>query len=543
LKAAALVGICFAASGPAAAQEAPAGDAAPECADEACFAGEGAALLEAGRFEDAVGLLEAAAEALPESGAIQVLLGVAYLRAGRQLWAIDAFARRLEQDPADCEARAWLAWTWLGQAALDEARALLDEGDCAAAPGPGGTRVLMLRILAEHYAGETEAARAVLGRIRARDEAYAADREALAGLVRTVVPDRFEDLSWRLDVGGGYATNALLGSPVDPEGAGVDADSGLLTVDAWLRFAPDLGFWLRPTVELQPRMQYFFGPGGLEPPGDEVESQSFFTLSGRAGAYIDWGVPRLLLAWRPEYLLLRGGNEGFDYEAPVWYAAAHRGEIEFEITSWLLMFAGAGHRTFWELGRNRVEFDGGFGGRVALIDGLALLWSASGRGYWAASDAYDLGGGSIVLNLQYRLPGGWSTRAGLTLAGDWYPVSAGFYGPEEEPYAQSRRDRFLKAGGAVWSPAVVWGLRFGATYDYSVRDSTIPEYGFSDHRVLFKVSWAASADVLGLPSVSPDAPVADIDWGLGEGAGAMDERIQDLLRQEEQVYRSCGCAE
>jgi hypothetical protein len=505
-----------------------AGDAAAApaaCADEACVLHEARALLDGDRPEQAARWLDEQLERFPDSGPIQILLGVAQLRSAQPLWAVDTFSRRLEQAPDDCEARTWLAWAWLGFAAVDEALAVVQEGDCATRD-PWAARVSLLRAFAAQSAGDDETARRELEAARRTDSAFAADIEALAGFRRQTIPDRLDELAWRIDFGAGYTSNALLGSPTDPSRTAANTASPVVLTDIWLRLAPDFGFWLKPVVELTPKVLFF--------PFESVREQSYLDLSGRIGAYLDWDIPRILLAYKPSYLLLFDDPDG-----PLWYYSAHRFEVEAEIFPYLMAFAGAGQRTFDEMGRNRVELDGGFGGNLPFVGRLGILWTLSGRGSWAQDPAYTQGGITGSFNLQYRWVEGLSSRIGITLAGDWYPDSAGaeaFGSP-----TAARTDFFLRAGYSLWSPAL-WGFRLGLSYDYSRRDSTVNTFSFEDHRVLFKITWAGAADLIA-PSASDDTPVADFDWGMGQGESALVERVQDLLRQEEQVYRSCGCAE
>ncbi|MBI5502189.1 MAG: hypothetical protein HY907_18235 [Deltaproteobacteria bacterium] len=497
----------------------------PSCADDACVLATARAMLEADRAEEAARWLAEQLEAFPDSGPIQILLGAAQLRSAEPLWAIDTFSRRLEQAPDDCEARTWLAWSWLQFAAVEEAQAVLDEGECGDRD-PWAARIDLLRAFALRSADDDAGAREHLETARRRDEAFPADIAALDGLLRAVAPDRLPELAWRIDLTGGYTTNALLGAPTDPSHEDIETGSPMVATDVWMRLTPDFGFWLKPTVELMPKLQVF--------PFEDVREQSYVDLSGRVGVYLDWDLPRILLAYRPSYLLLFGAPN----EEPVWYYASHRAEVEAEITSWLMAFAGAGHRAFDEMGRTRDEVDGGFGGSLEYVDDLFILWTVVGRGMWAQDPAYDVGGVTGSFHLQNRWAEGLSSRAGVTVAGDWYPDSEGAEafggGPE-------RADLFVRAGYQLWSPAL-WGFRLGASYDYSYRDSTLPEFDFDDHRVLLKLAWTGQTDLVG-PSSSGAPTTADFDWGVAGGESALLDRVQDLLRQEEQVFRSCGCAE
>jgi len=500
----------------------------PACADAACAVDATSSLLDEGRPEEAAAYAAEQVDRFPDAGPLQILLGVAQLRSADPLWAVDTFSRRLEQNPEDCEARTWLAWAWLQLAAVEEALAVVEDGGCGGRD-PWAARVRLLQAVAERSRGDDAAARERLEAARGRDEAFAEDREAIRGLTRALVPDRLDELAWRIAVANGCTTNALLGSPTDPSLSAGDPASQLVTTDVWLRFAPDFGFWLKPAIELMPKLQVFAF--------ESVREQSYLDLSGRVGVYLDWDVPRILLAYRPSYLLLFAPDGAGS--PTTWYYSAHRAEVEVEITPWLMAFAGAGRREFFEMGRSRTELDGGLGGNVEVVDRLSILWTVSGRGLWAQDPAYDVGGVTGSLNVQYRWDEGLSARAGVTVAGDWYPDSQGAAAFGEPDAA--RADLFLRAGYQMWTPSFS-GLRLGLSYDYSFRDSTVPAYDFDDHRVLLRIAWSGNADLVS-PSVSDAAPTADLDWGFGPGESALVERVQDILREEEQVYRSCGCAE
>ncbi len=241
----------------------------------------------------------------------------------------------------------------------------------------------------------------------------------------------------------------------------------------------------------------------------------------------------MLLAWRPEWLVLRQGDR-YD-EGPVLYFAAHR--TEAEVTPWLVAFAGGGRRTFRETARSRREADFGAGGRMALGPRATLLWAATGRIWRANAEAWNLWGASALLAVQGRLPLGFLARAGMSVAFDAYPDSSGYLqwgSPEND-----RRDLLLKPGLAAWSPS--WsGVRVGVQYEFSWRDSTLRAYDFLDHRVTVRLAWSGDAGVL-TPQAAEGHPITP-PLGGATGEEGMD-RIQDLFRQDEQVQRSSSCVQ
>jgi len=506
-------------TGEAAAPRAP-------CADSACFLEQARDLLAAGDGSDAVALLKEGVALRPDDADLVVALGAAYLAAGNPFWAIRTLSRRVEAAPDDCAARAWLAWAHLGQAGLDAAMEATAAAPCT---GPDRGRLALVRALVAGARGDRNEAVEAIREARAAPTLWPSDRKALTGVTRNALPDGLPELAWRLEVAAGYTSNALLGSPTDPaSGSVLDGRSAIGQADFWFRFAPWLHAWVRPVVELQARGAGFLSSG--------VRGLSWVDLTGRLGLSAGKTLPRLLIAWRPEWLMLAQGDrfEG----GPVGYLTAHRAEVEIEIAPWMVVFAGGGRRTFREMARSRWEADLGLGGRASLARPLTLLWAGTGRMYRSGAAAWNLWGGSVLLAIQGRVPRGFLAKAGLSASVDAYPDSAG-YGPWGG-MARSRRDVLWKPGLSAWSPA--WsGVRVGVQYDFSWRDSTLPAYDFQDHRVTLRLAWSGDAEVL-LPGTAAGTPAADLPWGGGVGEEGLD-RVQDLLRQDEQVQRSSSCVQ
>lgn len=499
---------------------------ATDCADAPCAAARARWHLAAGKADQAIAVLKAAVGTWPDDGDLSVLLGAAYLAAGNRFWAIRTLTRRVQEAPGDCEARAFLAWAHLGQADLEAAIDAAGDPGCS---GPDGGRLAMVRGLIHGARGDRDAAAEALFAARRTARLWPEDRRALPAVTRRALPDGLPEWSWRLEIAGGYTSNALLGSPTDPASGAVRKGGSVLgQADFFLRLAPWVHRWVRPVLEVQVRGSGFWMT--------EVRDLSWIDLSGRLGLSIGKVLPRALIAWRPDWLVL-GQGDRYD-PGPVLYFTAHRAEAEVDIAPWMVLFAGGGRRIFRETARTRWEADLGLGGRAGLARGVTLLWAAMGRVYRANASAWNLYGGSALLAVQGRLPRGLLAKGGLSMGIDAYPESTG-YAPWGEP-SRSRRDLLLKPGLSIWSPA--WsGLRMGVQYDFSWRDSTLPRYGFSDHRATIRLSWAGDSDLL-RPRAAPGTPVADLPLG-GEGGEDGLDRVQDLLRQDEQVQRSSSCVQ
>jgi hypothetical protein len=462
-----------------------------------------------------------------ESRDLTVLLAAAYVGDNNAFWAIRTLVPRVDAAPDDCELRIWLSWAYFHVPQLDRAREVLDHPSCRQS-GPEAARAALLAGLLAKTEGKEQAARESLAQAWAAEALYPADRDALSGLTQQIDPDDIPELSWKVDVRQGYSTNALLGSPTDPTASAniSSTSSGYYQLTGWFRLAPKVSLPVRPALEGEVRTFQLENP--------ELSAQSYIDLTGRLGMYVGSGLPRLLVAWRPEYLRLAGGN--LENTSANWYVGAHRAEADLEIKSWLLAFAGGGRRDFRPTIRDRYELDGGLGGQVSLISRLSMVWAASGRKHWADSGTYDVWGGTALANFLYDFNRGLQARVGTTLSGDSYPHWSGYLGS-----TKNRRDVFIKATAALWSP-VVSGLRFGVMYEYSHRDSTSPLFAFSDQRASVLLTWSGTA-ALSRPKRASSAPLADVAWEVGAG-GVLKERVQDYLREDERtLQRSCGCRE
>jgi hypothetical protein len=469
----------------------------------------------------------------PAARDLTLLLAAAYLGENNAFWAIRTLGSRVEADRRDCELRVWLAWAHFQVAQLESAREVLDHASCRE-PGPHSARASLLRALLAETEGKDQAAAAVaaLARAWAAAQMYAADRDALSALAQRLDPNRIPELSWKVDARQGFTSNALLGSPTDPNaGQSIrDTTSGYYQLSAWFRLSPDLHLPARPALEGEVRTFQLDNP--------EISALSYLALTGRLGAFVGTRLPRLFVAWRPEYLRLAGGV--LATTGPNWYVGAQRAEAELEVKPWLLAFAGGGRRDFRPMIRDRYELDGGLGGQVTVGPRLSMVWAVSGRKHWTDFGTYDLWGGTGLVNLLYTFARGFQPRAGVTMAGDYYPGWNGYL--DAAGSTENRRDIFVKATAALWSP-VASGCRFGVLYEYSHRSSTARLFEFSDHRASVVFTWSGSAELTG-PKVAPSAPLADIAWGLGDAGGSLQERVQDYLREDERtLQRSCGCRE
>ena len=255
----------------------------------------------------------------------------------------------------------------------------------------------------EHRAGSQAEAQARLDEARAADLVYPEDRAAISQLQDKLQPGYLPPVSGRLDLNLGWAANARAGSPADLTTAGKSESSPLAQTAVWLRFVMPGRSWVRPSLEVETRALGYSASAGRD--------FSYLMLGGRPGVLLGRGNRRVLLAYHYESLLLAGGDQ---YQGgPLWFYDSHRGEMEIEVFSGLTVFGGVGKRNFREIGRSRLEADGGIGGGFEARSRLRVLGALSGRYYDAKNDAYDLRGASLLIAADVRLPRRWSMRAGF----------------------------------------------------------------------------------------------------------------------------------
>ena len=144
---------------------------------------------------------------------------------------------------------------------------------------------------------------------------------------------------------------------------------------------------------------------------------------------------------------------------------------------------------------------------------------------------------------------GWGliARLGVTVGTDYYLNSGGKPGDDAYGTPQERFDILAKLSAGLWSP--MWmGARAGLTYDFACRDSTADDpnnnYDYGEHRLLFKVRWSFDLNPWA-PEVVETKGHVPLDYGIGAqaGPGMEEERIQDLLRQDEAARRGSSCVD
>jgi hypothetical protein len=496
----------------------------PAC-DPSCERAAAEQLLERGDTRQAIERLRAAVSRFPDEGALRLLLARGYLLDGNLFWAERTLTDALARDPGDTGVRAWLACVHLRQGDPDLARADLTPKH-EPPDGPGRARWNLLGALNARVAGDGEGARAALAAVPRQSEVFPEDRAVWRSLQRGTDPWWLDPVTGTLEVAGGATSNALAGAPTDPGASG--GSSALATIELRGRLALPAAGALRPALDLE-----LTGDGLQEPAYRELSS-----LEGavRLGGLLTASRHRLLVGYRAELLVLN--------QEPSRYAEAHRGELELEVASGWALLAGGGHRTYRDERRTRWEGDVSFGGPLRLHAAVPVAAGATVRLADAESAAYDQRGASAVVVGRVPLGRGWSTR--LALSGSWddYPHSGGTEGLEVFGTAEKRRDVLGRISVGVWTPRA--GIaRVGLEWQYTRRDSTADDrpgfdFDYREHRVMVRVRLDLDGDPWAPRAVSPAGHVP-LEWGLDAGDGEQEERILDLLRQDEELRRGSSC--
>ena len=516
---------------------APAGAAEELClkdcaGDIDCEVGVVDCLLTAGRARDAVSHVKPLVKEHPGEPAFAHLLARAYLADKNPYWAQRTLQKAIARDEKDCISRTWLIWVHIQNGNLDLAAEVLKTEGCPEAAADTARWHLLEAFLARTQEDHARAYYSVV-KVPDADEIYAEDQRLWLFLRGAEDPGWIEPLSFRLELAGGYTSNSKGGSPTDPGTSG--ADSALLRMDLFGRLVWPASRLLRPTLE-----------AGLKGHGIAAETGgarklSYLELHARPGFIFGTKFPRIIMGYKVDYLVL---NQ--DVEIKRRFFEAHRGEIEFE-TGRMTYFAGAGRRIYHENGRTRFEIDGGLGGSFLLFGRARMLAAVSLRYYDAIGDAYDQMGTTGLVVSRIDVGSGLVARLGVTLGVDYYFNSGGKPGSDAFGSIQERFDVLTKLSAGLWSPSWM-GARAGLTYDFAYRDSTADEknnnYDYDEHRLLLKIRWSFDLNPWAPQVVETKGRVA-LDYGVGEqaGAGLEDERIQDLLRQDEAARRGSSCVD
>ena len=170
---------------PGAAQEAE--PCRADCgADVACEREAIDCLAEIGRGRAAVDRAKALLAAHPADPSLARALAALYEDAGNRFWAQRTLLAALEEHPADCETRSWLAWLHVKEGDLDLAEERLDEPG-----GPAGAedraRWALIRAGVLGAREEREGQARAVGEAGGSPRMFAEDRPVWQSLKRRVI--------------------------------------------------------------------------------------------------------------------------------------------------------------------------------------------------------------------------------------------------------------------------------------------------------------------------------------------------------------------
>jgi tetratricopeptide (TPR) repeat protein len=478
-------------------------------------------LLKAGRAREAIKRLKPLAAKHP---ACARLLARAYLADNNPAWAQKTLKQALARDPGDCQSRSWLAWVHIGQGFLDLAKETLEQPGCPVSEADKTRWLLLQSYLARMEEKSAEAGK-LLQQVAEADLMYQEDQELLSILRGQVDPGWIAPLHLRVDLSLGYTSNAAADSRIDPYSPPDPPGSPLARVELYGRLVWPTRSSVRPVFDADLRGHGMTAGG--------AEDLSYLEISGRPGVLIGRDFPRLLLGYRHDGLFLNQGIQP--------YYKGHRLEAELE-TAHMTAFAGAGRRMFNEDARTRLELDGGAGFHFLAGKRVRFLLVGSVRYYLADKSHYDQFGGSGLAVARIDIGSGYSARLGVVGGIDYYPNSGGEFGIKD-----NRLDLLATLSAGFWSPSL-HGIRLGIVYDLAWRDSSADiferDYDYVEHRVLFKTTMAFDFSP-GAPDTVAGQDHVPLGYGIDEdAAGLFEEKIQDLVRQDELFRRgSCGCAQ
>lgn len=478
-------------------------------------------LIKAGRARQAVMRLKPLAAVHP---AYARLLARAYLADDNPAWAQRTLQEAIARDPGDCQSRSWLAWVHISQGFLDLAQETLEQPGCPASEADK-TRWLLLQSYLARMEDDPATADKLFHRAADSGHMYREDRKLLVIMRGQVDPGWIDPLELRADLSLGYTSNAQADSRIDPYSPPEPPGSPLARADLYGRLVWPTRSNVRPAFDATVRGQGMIARGAKE--------LSYLEISGRPGVLIGRDFPRLLLGYRHDGLFLNQGVQP--------YYKGHRLEAELE-TRHVTGFAGAGRRLFNESARSRLELDGGAGFHFLAGKRVRFLLVGTLRYHRADQSHYDQLGGSGLAVARIDMGSGYSARLGAAGGIDYYPNSEGEFGIKE-----NRIDLTATLSAGMWGPSYR-GVRLGFVYDLSWRDSNADiferDYDYIEHRVLFKTAIALDLNPGAPDTVAGENHVA-LSYGIDDdSAGLFEERIQDLVRQDEIFRRgSCGCSQ
>lgn len=470
--------------------------------------------------------LKRATAADTDNEALHHDLAAAYLDDNNVFWALRVLDRFEQSHPPACDSRAFQALIHIRQANFALASQILETPGCDT-PDYVAARQALLRAWSAAHQADTLTATAYLRQASKSSRLFAEDQPLLNSLILRYDPGRLPVASGRIGLVGGWTSNGLAGSPVDPVHANRTTDTPLLQLDARLRVVIPTFPAIRPVVEMRFRE--------LELLASALGSLSYRNPSIRPGVLIGATTPRLLVNYGFDAVQI-AGRDRYE-EGPLWFSQGHRADYELEVTDNLYVFGGAGHRSYREGGRTRWEAEHG----LAVGFDVASTWKATvgavAHWYSARNHAYDSVGGSLLTQVQAPLSSLLEARANASIAAETYPNSNGYFTTDP---TKDRNEVQLRVKPALWT-ASFQGFRAGLEYEYSHRWSSAESFAFDDHRFTLHLAWVFDSDQFTTTLVPADGR-RPLEYGLkSSGRWQDDVRIRELMQQDEAVKRGSSC--
>lgn len=480
-----------------------------------------------GHKDQARELLRRMATLQPKSELLALARADAYLNDKNPFWALKVLSEFMAAHPPACASHALAARIHIQQANLDQAEQLLDTPDCEQTQETK-LRSLLLQAQIAELRGDRAAAEARVRQATGLSHRYEEDDDQLRRLVAVYDPYRQPAVSWTLDLAGGGTSHGLAGVPVDLVTPPNLSGSALLAVELRVRalFSQQTNFRTFADAELKATQL-------LATPNRSLSTRQP-TL--RVGLMIGRAQPSLVTAYAYDLVHIQGGDAGV--AGPGIDSEGHRVEYRLRITPWATAAGSLGGRLFQDSDRTRFESDHGIIANVSLAENVRLMFGASGHVYKAQRRVYDQTGAAGFLGLDVSLQKGFELRETLSLGGDVYPASRGFFDPLHH---EQREDLLMRVGTELWSPET-HGLRFGMGYAYTNRNSTASDFDYADHRALLHVQWQSDSDQMKTRRITKQGRIPlHYDESDSKLASQPLVEVREILKQDETVRRGSSC--
>jgi hypothetical protein len=502
---------------------------APAMADDgpAAIVQQAQWLEQRGQNEQAQELVRRAAQTQPGNELLALARAQAYLADKNPFWALKVLGEFIAQQPPACAARALAARIHVQEANLEQAEHVLDEPECER-PEESKLRRLLLRTeIAELRGDRTEARRQVL-LAEATNRRYAEDDRRLMRLSATYDPHHRPALGFKLDLGVGWASQAMASVPLDLATKSRHSGSALLGMDLQARWIPISWPAWRPVAEVELHLAQY-----LETPAKDLSSRQPIL---RLGLELGRGPRRLVVAYAADWVNLEGGNE-YPYSSFA-YSQAHRLEFRIELDPSMLAYGAFGRRRFWQAERSRVESEQGLSKTFVVSDTVRLTTAGAWRFYSADRSAYDQVGATLHTGLDVSLPKGFELREALALSAEFFPRSEGYFDPS---HWQKRRDALVHVTVGLSAPETL-GVRLGLLYGYTNRNSLANAYDFTDHRAILALTWQSDSDQLRVRRIPKTGrvsmPYPDDESQAGPKTKAA---VIEVIEHDQAERRSTSC--